>query len=424
MKHSTRWMMAAGALGAAALVAWAFAPRPAQVEVAPVTQGRFEAWIEEDARTRLRDRYLVSAPLAGQLARIGLREGDTVEAGAVLATLQPALPALLDERTRREQQARVDAALAQVQRAQARLAATEAGYAQAREDLQRNERLAAEGFVAPTRLENTRLAAQVAQQDLDAARQDRRVAEYGVAQARAALAWVQGPARPAATFPVRAPAAGRVLRVAHASAGMVAAGTLLVELGDIRRLEVVAELLTTDALRAVPGSPVRIERWGGAGTLEGRVRLVEPAAFTKVSALGVEEQRVEVLIDFTSPPEHWAALGDGFRVGVRVLIQAADGVVKAPASALFPLPGGAPGETAVFVLRDGRAVLQPVRLHARHATEAWVDQGLRPGEQVIVYPGSAVRDGTRVRVRGTDAAQAPGAGAGVDAAQSAPTRDT
>lgn len=399
MKQKTVWMLAGGLAAAVALLAWAFAPRPPEVEVATVAAGRFEATIEEDARTRLRDRYLVSAPLAGQLARITLREGDPVAAGAVLATLQPVLPGLLDDRTLAEQRARVDAALAQVQRATARVAATRASAEQAAAELRRTEQLAREGFVSPTRLDTERLALQVAQKEQDAAVADRRAAEQGVVQARAALAAVQAGPAGARAFPVRAPIDGRVLRVLQASEGTVATGTPLVELGDTRRLEVVAELLTTDALRATPGSPVRIERWGGPGTLEGRVRLVEPAAFTKVSALGVEEQRVEVLIDITSPAERWAALGDGYRVGVQVLVEAADGVLKVPAAALFPVPGGAPGAMAVFVVREGRAVQQPVQLGGRHGADAWVREGLRAGEQVVIYPGAAVRDGVRVKLR-------------------------
>ncbi|WP_374675655.1 efflux RND transporter periplasmic adaptor subunit [Ideonella sp.] len=401
MKQKTVWMLAGGLAGAVALMAWAFASRPPEVEVATVAQGRFEATIEEDARTRLRDRYVVSAPLAGRLARPALRDGDRVAAGAVVASLQPVLPALLDERTLAEQRARVDAALAQVQRAAARVAAAAASAGQAQAELRRSEQLARDGFVSPTRLDAERLAAQVAQKEHEAALADRRAAEQGVLQARAALAAVQAGPAGAGAFAVRAPIDGQVLRMLQTSEATVATGTPLVELGDTRRLEVVAELLTTDALRAVPGSAVRIERWGGAGTLDGRVRMVEPAAFTKVSALGVEEQRVEVLIDITSPPERWAALGDGYRVGVRVLVEAADAVVKVPAAALFPVPGGAPGAMAVFVLREGRAVQQPVQLGGRHGAEAWVREGLRAGEQVVIYPGSAVRDGARVKVRST-----------------------
>ena len=407
------WMVGAGAvLLLGALLAWAFAPRPVPVEVASVVQGRFEAGIDEDAKTRLRDRYSISAPLAGRLARIVLREGDAVQAGDVVARITPAMPALLDERSLREQQARITAAQANVQRAAVRIERSRVAQEQARNDLRRSEQLAQQGFVAPMRLDAERLALQAAAKDTEAAVQDQQVARADLAQARAALDVVRRPgsAPLGKAFEVLAPVSGRVLRVAQASEGMVALGTVLVEVGDIAQLDVVAPLLSTDALQVRAGSPVRIERWGGPGVLQGRVRSVEPAAFTKVSALGVEEQRVNVLIDLTSPPAQWAALGDGYRVVVRVLTREAPDAALVPVSALFPLPAGdapaaAPmGEAAaprmaVFVVDGGRARRMPVVLEARGSTHAWVREGLQAGAQVVVYPPAALTDGARVQVR-------------------------
>ncbi len=394
MKKKTWITLITGTLAGVALLAWAFAPRPLGVEVAAVTEGPFETSIEEDGKTRLHDRYVVAAPLAGTLARITLREGDAVEAGAALASITPVLPAMLDERTRREQQLRVEIAQAQVQRVAARIEGAKVGLAQARNEQQRSEQLAKQGFVAPTKLETERLAVLAAQKELEAAVEEGHIAGHEVEQARAAL---MAATRPGGRgFAVRAPVAGRVLKVAQASEGPVALGTPLVELGDIARLEVVAELLTADALRAVPGSAVRIERWGGDGVLEGQVRRVEPAAFTKVSALGVEEQRVRVLIDLTSPPERWRSLGDGFRVGVRIVTRALPKVVKVPVSAVFPRPEGG---NAVFVIDGGRARLVPVQLGARNGQEAWIESGVAPGAQVIVYPPPTTRDGLRVAPR-------------------------
>ena len=407
------WMVGAGAvLLLGALLAWAFAPRPVPVEVASVVQGRFEAGIDEDAKTRLRDRYSISAPLAGRLARIVLREGDAVQAGDVVARITPAMPALLDERSLREQQARITAAQANVQRAAVRIERSRVAQEQARNDLRRSEQLAQQGFVAPMRLDAERLALQAAAKDTEAAVQDQQVARADLAQARAALDVVRRPgsAPSGKAFEVLAPVSGRVLRVAQASEGMVALGTVLVEVGDIAQLDVVAPLLSTDALQVRAGSPVRIERWGGPGVLQGRVRSVEPAAFTKVSALGVEEQRVNVLIDLTSPPAQWAALGDGYRVVVRVLTREAPDAALVPVSALFPLPAGdapaaAPmGEAAaprmaVFVVDGGRARRMPVVLEARGSTHAWVREGLQAGAQVVVYPPAALTDGARVQVR-------------------------
>lgn len=399
MKKSTWIVGGTATLAIAALLGWAFTPRPLEVEVASVTEGPFETSIEEDGKTRLRDRYLVSAPLAALLPRITLREGDAVEAGALLATLTPVLPALLDERTRREQQLRVEIAQAQTQRVAARIEVAKVALAQARNEQQRSEQLAKQGFVAPTKLETDRLSVLAAQKDLDAAVEEGHVAAHEVEQARAALLALTQPGG-GRGFALRAPVAGRVLKVVQPSEGVVALGAPILELGDTARLEVVAELLTADALRAQPGSPVHIERWGGDGVLQGRVRIVEPGGFTKVSALGVEEQRVRVLIDLTSPREQWRALGDGFRVSVRIVTRALDKVVKVPVSAVFPVPEGeGAGGMAVFVLDGGRAKRVAVKLGARNGSEAWIEAGVAPGTQVIVYPPAATRDGLRVKPR-------------------------
>jgi HlyD family secretion protein len=399
MKTKTWWMAAGGTLASLAALAWAFAPRPVAVETAAVTQGRFEASIDEDGKTRLRERYVVSAPLAGRLERIALREGDAVAADAVVATLAPVLSPLLDERTLREQQARLEAAQANVLRADARAEGARVGLLQARSEAGRSEQLARQGFVAPTKLETDRLAVLAAQKELDAAVEEQHVAGHEAEQARAALVAVRRPGSArAGGFALRAPVNGRVLRVLQSSEAAVALGTPLLELGDTSRMEVVAQLLTVDALQARPGARVVIERWGGSGLLEGRVRRVEPAAFTKVSALGVEEQRVNVLIDITSPAQQWEALGDAFRVGVRIVTLEADDAVQVPVSAVFPLPDGE-GGMAVFVLDGRRARLVPVALAARNGSAAWIRGGVQPGASVIVYPPAAVKDGTRVQAR-------------------------
>jgi HlyD family secretion protein len=405
LPHVGRAWLAGGAatIAAVAVLVWAFMPRPVEVEVAVAATGRFEAAIEEDAKTRLRDRYVVSAPLAGQLARIALREGDAVAAGAVVAQLTPVLSPMLDERTRREQQARLEVTEAQLQRASARVEGARVALLQARNDAQRSEQLAKQGFVSPTRLETDRLAALAAQKELDAATSDRSAAGHEVEQARAALGAVRNaPAGAPRVFAVRSPVTARVLRIAQASEATVALGSPLLELGDVAGLEVVAELLTTDALQVHPGAPVAIEQWGGETALSGRVRLVEPGAFTKVSALGVEEQRVRVLVDIASPPAQWSALGDGYRVTVRILTMAKDGVTTVPVSAVFPLPssvGGQGSRMGVFVVDGGRARLTPVVIGARNPSQAWIREGLPVGARVIVYPPPAVADGVRVTVR-------------------------
>ncbi len=376
-------------------LAWAFAPRPLEVEVATATLGPFETDIAEDARTRLRDRFVVSAPLAGRLQRVALREGDTVAAGTVLATLMPVLSPMLDERSLREQQARVGAAEANLQRAATRIGAARVALEQARNELRRTEQLAQQGFVAPTKIDADRLSAQAAQKELDTAVDSEHIARHDLEQSRAALGAVRGGA--GAGFALRAPVAGRVLKLHQSSEATVALGAPLIDIGDTTRLEIVAELLTSDALAARPGSAVRIERWGGPGVLQGRVVRVEPAAFTKVSALGVEEQRVNVLIELTSPAAESAALGDGYRVGVRIVTRSEANVLRVPVSAVFPQPQGA--GAAVFVVDGGRARLQPVTVAARNGVDAWVQQGLAAGATVIVYPPAAVADGARVKPR-------------------------
>ena len=405
MQCKTLLIVGGAVIAIAALLSWAFTPRPVEVEVAQATLGHFETTVDEDARTRLRDRFVVSAPLAGQLQRITLREGDAVEAGAVVATLLPTLSPMLDERTLREQQARVGAAEAGVLRAATRIEAAKVTLEQARIELRRTEQLAQQGFVAPTKIDADRLAAQAAQKELDTAVESEHVARHDLEQARAALVAVRGAsegAKGGSAFVLRAPVAGRVLKLHHTSEATVVLGAPLLDIGDTANIEIVAELLTTDALAARPGSAVRIERWGGPTVLQGRVRLVEPGAFTKISALGVEEQRVNVLIDIVSPSTEWAALGDGYRVGVRIITLSEDGVLRVPVSAVFPLPGGdgtSPPGSAVFVVDQGRARLQPVTVGARDGSIALLRKGLSPGATVIVYPPAAVTDGAKVKVR-------------------------
>ena len=430
------WLIAGAATLALALaVGWAFAPRPLEVELAPVTQGPFETTIDEDGKTRLADRYVVSAPLAGRLARITLKEGDAVAVGTPLAVLRAVLPSMLDARTRRELRARFEAAQDNVSRAVARVARAQVSLDQAKNEVRRSELLVQQGFIAPIKVETDRLATLGAQREVEGAAAERRMAAHELEQTQAALGAVQAPVadvvaaagwaeradKKADGFTVRAPSAGRVLRVLQPSESAVALGTPLLEIGDTQRLEVVTELLTTDALAAKVGSRVMIERWGGPAILAGRVRSVEPAAFTKVSALGVEEQRVRVLIDITSPQAEWQALGDGYRVSVRIVTLSEAAAIQVPVSAVYPLPGDTGGADvdagvgakarhandgamaaarfAVFVVDGGRAHQTQVLLVARNGSAAWIRSGITSGQQVIAYPPAAVRDGLRVAAR-------------------------
>lgn len=386
-----------GATGAvaAALLVWAFSPRPVAVETAVIASGRYEQSIEEDGRTRLKDRYTISAPVAARVLRIGLREGDRVAAGETVAVLLPAMSAMVDERSTREAGERHQAARANVTRASARIARAQVAAEEAQLELQRAEKLAREGFLAPASFDSARLALAGARREVDAARAEREAAVHDEAQAAAALMPATG-AQTGKPLNVKAPVAGVVLKVAQASEGTIPAGTPLLDVGDPARMEVIAELLTTDAVQAQPGRPAVVERWGGAPA-KGRVRRVEPAAFTKVSALGIEEQRVKVIVDLDTPPAGWQAMGDGYRVTLRVITQSVEQALLAPVGALFPIGDGG---TGVYVVDQGKAKLQPLELGGRNGSEAWVRSGLKAGQTVIVYPPPTVAEGKRVEARG------------------------
>lgn len=385
----------AAGLAAVAALGWAFAPRPVEVETVTVERGHFEHAIEEDGRTRLRDRYVVSAPVTAHLSRMTLREGDQVKAGDTVAVLTPVMPSLFDERSQREVAARARAAQAAVTGADARVERARIAQDEARLEHQRTDKLARDGFVSMSRLDSVRLALDGTGRELQAAQAAREVAVHEREQAQASVQPARHRGSTGQPLLVHAPLSGVVLRVPLQSETTVNAGAALMDIGDPLRMEVVAELLTTDAVNAKPGTRASIERWGGP-PLEGRVRLVEPSAFTKVSALGIEEQRVNVLVDILTPPAVWPSVGDGFRVTVRVITISADDAVLVPVGALFPRGNGG---LAVYVLDGSHSRLQPVEITARNGHVGWVRSGLRPGQRVLVYPPPGVADGSRVRVR-------------------------
>jgi HlyD family secretion protein len=396
MKNKLIW--AAAGLTFLVVLVWAFWPSRMEVEVARVTQGRFERAVQEDGKTRVRERYVVSTHVAGHLARMTLVQGDSVLPGAAVAVVSPLAPALLDARSQAVQTARVGAAQAALAQARASVVAATAALAQSRVDVLRNAALVRQGFVSPAQSESTRLAELLRLSDLEAARQGETAALFALEQSRVPLrafgtSGTQAVGKGDVT--VRSPVAGKVLKVLLQSEGVVQAGTGLVEIGDPTRLEVVVDILTEEAAQVAPGTPVQLLNWGGPGVLQGVVRYVEPAAFTKVSALGVEEQRVNVIADITSPQDVWKRLGDGFKVDVRVLVQVQEGAVMVPVSALFPI--GA--RSGVFVLEAGRVRLQEVMVKARNGTQAWVPEGLAVDAQVVVYPDIKLQDGAKVKAR-------------------------
>ena len=394
MTRRNRLALLAALAALALLVAWALRPQAVSVEVAQAALGPFEQTVSDDGRTRVRDRFVIAAPLAGHVERIQLEVGDPVKQGQIVAELMPTAPAFLDARTQRELRERTGAAEAQLARARAEGLKTQAQRDQARADRDRQARLSKEGFVSQTALEQTELALRTAERAVEAARFAEEAARHELAQARAALSRYASGA-PAAKWPVTAPVAGVVLKVAQQSEGAVALGAPLLEVADARGLEAVVDVLSQEAVGIRPGMPARLDLGQGVAPLAARVRLVEPAAFTKVSALGVEEQRVNVVLDFAEPLDRVQTIGDGFRVEAHIVVFRAENVVKVPVGALFREGPG----WALFVVAGERAQKRAVKTTRRNGAEAMIDEGLRPGERVVVYPSDALSDNSRVEVR-------------------------
>lgn len=392
----TFWTLAA--VIAAGLLFWALAPRPVEVETAIITRGPFRKTVDEDGKTRVRDRYVVSAPVPGRLLRVELKAGTSVAPGTLLARLAPAAPAPLDARTELEYRERLGAAEATRQQAAASIERASVALEQARTEEGRAAKLADQGFTSRQALDNARRTTELKVKELAAAQFEGHAAEHQVAMAQAAVTRYRqdaGGKGVGAVWEIRSPVAGQVLRVAQESETVIATGSPILEIGDPRVLEIVVDVLTADAASIRPGAKVELDHGGGAPLVEGRVRLVEPAAFTKVSALGVEEQRVNVVIDFAAPATEWGNLGDGHRVDARITVDTRDDAVLVPVSALFRHGDG----WAVFVVADSRARLKPVTLGPRNGVVAVILDGVGPGIPVIVYPSDAVADGVRVKVR-------------------------
>jgi HlyD family secretion protein len=385
-----------GLLAAAALVIWAVMPGKIPVETAAVTKGRFVASVDEDGKTRVRERYVVAAPLAGHLGRIKFKVGDQVQVDDAVATIMPSPAPLIDPRTRREIEEKLGAAEATLERTKASVERALAQSDQAKIDLARARTLVERGASTVQALERADLAMRVADRDQRAAEFQNHAAEHDLNQTRALLArYSDGPGGSPEGWNVTAPVGGVVLKVAQENETIVQPGTPLIDIGDPRDLEIVVDVLSTDAVEIRPGAEAAIEHWGGQGELSGRVRRVEPAAFTKVSTLGVEEQRVNVLIDVLSPAERWAGLGDGYQVDARISVFTQEDATIIPSGALFRH-----GDSwNVYVVKDGRAQIREIKMLRRSGRFAAVAAGLTAGEFVIVYPSDRVASGVRVELR-------------------------
>ena len=396
-----KWFRRAGPIAVALLIlagiVWGLWPHPVEADLGEVSVGPMRVTVDEEGKTRIRERYVVSAPLAGSLLRVQRKAGDPVVAGqTVLAILEPGDPAFLNAREKAEVEARVKAAEAANQQAEARLTAARKEYDLAAANLSRIRQTHAGGASSLEELQTAETRERVRAEEVRATQFATRVAAFELELAKAALVRSE----PKSLLPpedrrldIRAPVEGKILRVFQESASVITPGTRLLELGDPTDLEMVIEVLSTDAVKIAPGNRVVVERWGGEEALIGRVRLVEPSAFLKVSALGVEEQRVNVIADFTDPLEKRKTLGDAYRIEARIVVWEAANVTKVPAGALFRDPSG---RWAVFAVQDGRARLTPVEIGRTNGVEAEIRSGLEPGGRVVLHPSDRVKDGGRV----------------------------
>ena len=373
------------------LLAMWLRPTPTKVDVAAVSREAMTVTVDGEGKTRVRDRYVVAAPVAGRLQRILLRRGDVVKSGQLIAQIDPLPLSPLDPRQRAEAVARVNAAEDAKREIDRMIERNKATYDQARRELERSEVLVRDGYASRQELERSQTAVSTSLREYEAARSRAESAAHEVEVARAALL-ARNQSSTAGSVKVHAPTDGRVLGVIEESERVIVAGAPLVEVSNPSKLEVVIELLSTDAVKVSPGAKVFIEAWGGPEVLEARVRLIEPSAFTKVSALGIEEQRVNVIGDLTAPS---SVLGDGYRVEARIVVWHSDSVLQVPVSALFRT-----GDVwSLFVVEDGRARLRQVEVGQRTPTTAEIKSGVEADEEVIVHPANEITNGTGVEPR-------------------------
>jgi HlyD family secretion protein len=376
------WLAAIAAL---VLIALMFRPEPLRVDAGLVQKGSMQVTIDEQGETRAHDRFVIAAPVAGRLTRIELHDGDAVQVNQVIAQIAP-LP--LSMRERDEQTARIAAAQSRQREAEELVRHGVEDLEQAKRERKRVESLVKNGFMSAQAAEQARNAEVTIANDLEAARFRAKSAAAEVRLAKSGLIAVEGGKD--ALFKVRSPVAGRILRIDDPSERVVAAGATLLTVGDLSKLEIVIELLSSEAVKVKPGMPVIIDGWGGSQPLNAKVQRVEPYAYTKVSALGIEEKRTNVIADFVDAPQ---GLGDGYRVNAHIVVWASDEVTKVAASALFRC-----GETwCAFVVKKGQAKKRIVKVGQRNAQEAEVMEGLAPGETVIRHPPNQIEEGVKVK---------------------------
>jgi len=386
-----RILLSGFVLLAGAGIAVAMKPKPLEVEVESASRGQLIVTVNEDGVTRVTDRFVISAPLAGNLARIELHAGDSVKQGDVIARILPLRAPLLDARTRSESEARVSAAMAGLAQSKAQIDRARVARDYAVEESESARRLEKSGTLSRQALDRALVDERSRSAELASAEFAARVAEHELSMARAALGRM-GAGDGGEQFEVTSPVSGRVLRVVQESEGVVQAGSNLLEVGDPAALEIAVDILTSDAVHVSPGARVSLDEWGG-DTLSATVRMIEPSAFTRLSALGVEEQRVNAVVDVLSPYDAWKALGDGYRVAAKIEVYRSENALMIPWSALFRR-----GQSwAVFVLAaEGTARLRPLRIGRRNELLVEVLEGLEVGARVILHPSERISDGTLV----------------------------
>ncbi len=386
-------MISALVAGILVIVIWSLRPQAVPADIIQAERATLTVSVREQARTRVKDRFDISAPITGFAPRLDWEAGDCISTGQVLVELYPTPSSVLDPRGRESAQAEVARAQAGVAAAEAALEAAQAAAEFADSEYLRLEPLFRKGTISASQLDRARAERNRANAELRSAQSNVEVARQTLRYARAALVQGSTAGDEAQTFPLQSPVDGCILEVLHKSAGVVQPGQALLVVGDRRSLEVVAEVLTADAVRLRPGMAVELERWGGDDALLGEVRRIEPGAFTKISALGVEEQRTNVIIDITSPPEQWRMLGHGYRVEARFIVWREDGALSVPNGAVFRHQNS----PAVFTVVDGRARLTPVETGRRGELRTMISSGLEAGQAIIAHPDREISDGTRVK---------------------------
>ncbi len=402
MKFSLRTLIWTVVLLALILaVAMAMIRKAVDVEFATVSEGPLKVTVQEDGKTRIREKYIVSAPVAGRLARIELDAGDEVSfEKTLLAVIQPSDPEMLDARARAQADARVQGAEAALQRSASNSEQAKINHDLNKTKYDRGKRLLTSNAISRDEYDIAKAEYLASVQSLKAAKFDAEIAQFELAMAHAAASQFDGSETESLgqPFEIHAPIEGKILRVFQESATVVTVGTPLLELGDTQNLEIEIDVLSTDAVRIKPGAELTVEHWGGESPLRGNVRVIEPAAFTKISSLGVEEQRVNIIADFNEPPDRIAALGDGYRVEARITVNERDRVLLIPNSAKFRYRRA----WHVLTIVDDKAVMQRIVVGDQNESHTQIVEGLKQGDKVIVYPSDQISSGTKVKRVNTD----------------------